>query len=389
MKRKTTFSKIIAILLMLGIVISCMAACSESSSTTKKSKDKNKNTKKTRKTEEVDDPEPDDDDDDLTEPDDDDDDPTEPDDDDKKPMEQTAKIKPTEAASVQYEQYTSPAGDFTMMIPQGWKVIFEPSDYIHQYFVAYDPQNPCRRIVMQLLSEGVYDEYSQSVMSFYGIYAPIYSDLSTTGFFQAFGTEENAPHLVPESVFYNFAPIENLGPGPYGGDLILGTCNAADGTLMEMLCTADLQTFFLASDVTGVYVHMMIELTAKAEEFPEWEPVLAYCSGTVNYTQEFIDERNRQWQQVQNAISESIRIGEEIADMISEAYWSRQNTYDINSQKTSDSILGYERIEDTETGKIYRAEPSFLEDYEGTRYRRLDDGSDLYNRPIDGYIYWE
>ncbi len=388
MKRKTTFSKIIAILLMLGIVISCMAACSDSSSTTKKSKDKNKNTKKTRKTEEVDDPEPDDDD-DLTEPDDDDDDPTEPDDDDKKPMEQTAKIKPTEAASVQYEQYTSPAGDFTMMIPQGWKVIFEPSDYIHHYFIVYDPQNPCRRIVMQLLSEGVYDEYSQSVMSFYGIYAPIYSDLSTTGFFQAFGTEENAPYLIPESIFYNFTPIENLGTGPYGGDLILGTCNAADGTLMEMLCTADLQTFFLASDVTGVYVHMMIELTAKAEEFPEWEPVLAYCSGTVNYTQEFIDERNRQWQQVQNAISESIRIGEEIADMISEAYWSRQNTYDINSQKTSDSILGYERIVDTETGKIYRAEPSFLEDYEGTRYRRLDDGSDLYNRPIDGYIYWE
>ena len=388
MKRKTTFSKIIAILLMLGIVISCMAACSGSSSTTKKSKDKNKNTKKTRKTEEVDDPEPDDDD-DLTEPDDDDDDPTEPDDDDKKPMEQTAKIKPTEAASVQYEQYTSPAGDFTMMLPQGWKVIFEQSDYIHHYFVAYDPQNPCRRIVLQLLLEGVYDEYSQSVMKAYGMYAPVFSDLSTTGFFQAFGTEENAPHLVPESVFYNFAPIENLGPGPYGGDLMLGTCNAADGTLMEMLCAAELQTTFLASDVTGVYVHVMIELTAKADEFPEWEPVLTYCFGTVNYTQEFIDERNRQWKQFMNAVSESIRIGEEIADMISESYWSRQNEYDIISQRTSDSILGYERIEDTETGKIYRAEPSFLEDYEGTRYRRLDDGSDLYNRPIDGYIYWE
>ena len=379
MKRKTTFSKIIAILLMLGIVISCMAACSESSSTTKKSKDKNKNTKKTRKTEEVDDPEPDDD----------DDDPTEPDDDDKKPMEQTAKIKPTEAASVQYEQYTSPAGDFTMMLPQGWKVIFEQSDYIHHYFVAYDPQNPCRRIILQLLLEGVYDEYSQSVMKAYGMYAPVFSDLSTTGFFQAFGTEENAPHLIPESVFYNFAPIENLGPGPYGGDLMLGTCNAADGTLMEMLCAAELQTAFLASDVTGVYVHVLIELTAKADEFPEWEPVLTYCFGTVNYTQEFIDERNRQWKQYMNAVSESIRIGEEIADMISESYWSRQNEYDIISQRTSDSILGYERIEDTETGKIYRAEPSFLEDYEGTRYRKLDDGSDLYNRPIDGYIYWE
>ena len=276
-----------------------------------------------------------------------------------------------------------------MMLPHGWKVIFEQSDYIHHYFVAYDPQNPCRRIILQLLLEGVYDEYSQSVMKAYGMYAPVFSDLSTTGFFQAFGTEENAPHLIPESVFYNFAPIENLGPGPYGGDLMLGTCNAADGTLMEMLCAAELQTAFLASDVTGVYVHVLIELTAKADEFPEWEPVLTYCFGTVNYTQEFIDERNRQWKQYMNAVSESIRIGEEIADMISESYWSRQNEYDIISQRTSDSILGYERIEDTETGKIYRAEPSFLEDYEGTRYRKLDDGSDLYNRPIDGYIYWE
>ncbi|MBR5976066.1 MAG: hypothetical protein IK020_12935 [Clostridiales bacterium] len=385
MKRKTTLSKIVAIILMLGIVISSLAACSGSSSTKKKSKDKNTDTKKTRKTEDDNDPEPSDDDDPKPN----DDDPSKPDDDDKKPVEQSVRIVPTEAASVQYEQYTSPAGDFTMMIPQGWKVIFEPSDYIQHYFIVYDPQNPCRRIVMQLLSAGVYDEHSQSVMKAYGTYAPVYSDLSTTGFFQAFGTEENAPYLVPESVFYNFSPIENLGTGPYGGDLILGTCNAADGTLMEMLCTADLQTFFLANDVTGVYVHMMIELTAKAEEFPDWEPVLTYCYGTVNYTQEFIEERNRQWQQVQNAIAESIRIGEEIADMISEAYWSRQTTYDIISQKTSDSILGYERIEDTETGKIYRCEPSFLEDYDGTRYKKLDDDSDLYNRPVDGYIYWE
>ena len=58
MKRKTTLSKIVAILLMLGIVISCLAACSGSSSTTKKSKDKNKDTKKTRKTEDDNDPEP-------------------------------------------------------------------------------------------------------------------------------------------------------------------------------------------------------------------------------------------------------------------------------------------------------------------------------------------
>jgi hypothetical protein len=402
MKKKTTLSKIIAIILMLGIVISCMAACSGSSSTTKKSKNKKMDTKKTRRTEEDDDPEPDDDptepDDDLTTPDDDDKEPTEPDDDDKDPttpdddkapVERSTKIMPTEAASVQYEQYTSPAGDFTMMLPQGWKIIFETSDYIHHYFVAYDPQNPCRRIVLQLLMEGVYDSHSQSVMKAYGEYAPVFSDLSAAGFFQALGTEENAPYLIPESVFYNFTPIENLGTGPYGGDLVLGTCNAADGTLMEMLCTADLQTTFLAQDVTGVYVHVLIELTAKAEEFPEWEPVLTYCLGTVNYTQEFIDVRNRQWKQFMNAVSESIRIGEEIADMISEAYWSRQNEYDIISQQTSDAILGYERIEDIETGKIYRADPSFLDGYDGTRYQKLDENSELYNRPVDGYISWE
>jgi hypothetical protein len=90
-----------------------------------------------------------------------------------------------------------------------------------------------------------------------------------------------------------------------------------------------------------------------------------------------------------NAVSESIRIGEEIADMISEAYWSRQNEYDIISQQTSDAILGYERIEDIETGKIYRADPSSLDGYDGTRYQKLDENSELYNRPVDGYISWE
>ena len=43
---------------------------------------------------------------------------------------------------------------------------------------------------------------------------------------------------------------------------------------------------------------------------------------------------------------------------------SRTDTYDILSQEYSDAILGYDRLYDSETGEVYRAELGFWDDYD-------------------------
>ncbi|MBR1587213.1 MAG: hypothetical protein IJ658_02700 [Kiritimatiellae bacterium] len=52
------------------------------------------------------------------------------------------------------------------------------------------------------------------------------------------------------------------------------------------------------------------------------------------------------------------------------------------------TVLGYERVQDTETGEYYRAENGFTDWYGGTRYRPAT-GNAAYLTPVSGYINWK
>ena len=70
---------------------------------------------------------------------------------------------------------------------------------------------------------------------------------------------------------------------------------------------------------------------------------------------------------------------------------SRTDTYDILSQEYSDAILGYDRLYDSETGEVYRAELGFWDDYDLHRgeynnpnLQKIDDSSrDYYLQTVD------
>lgn len=64
---------------------------------------------------------------------------------------------------------------------------------------------------------------------------------------------------------------------------------------------------------------------------------------------------------------------------------SRNISQDIMSQKQSDATLGYERVYDTETGRIYKATNGFTDDYDGKRYQPVTDDS-MYAKAVSGYI---
>lgn len=69
-------------------------------------------------------------------------------------------------------------------------------------------------------------------------------------------------------------------------------------------------------------------------------------------------------------------------------------TNSASAQKYGDSMLGYDRLYDLETGQTYRAEYGFWEEYDKNREKYAnqnlqmvpDSGYDLLNKPVDGYI---
>ncbi len=85
----------------------------------------------------------------------------------------------------------------------------------------------------------------------------------------------------------------------------------------------------------------------------------------------------------------------EAADSYNEAWSNRQRVNDALSQKRSDATMGYDRLYDTETGEVYRAELGFYDQYDTHReeFENIDlqpvpdDDYDLYEKEIKGYIY--
>ena len=77
--------------------------------------------------------------------------------------------------------------------------------------------------------------------------------------------------------------------------------------------------------------------------------------------------------------------GNAVLDGIMSSWEARSTSQDIISQKQSDATLGYERVYDTQTGEIYRAENGWSDTYQGGRYEPVTDDS-MYTEPISGYI---
>ena len=72
--------------------------------------------------------------------------------------------------------------------------------------------------------------------------------------------------------------------------------------------------------------------------------------------------------------------------MIMSSWENRNTSQDIMSQKQSDATMGYERIQDTETGDIYKIDNGFMDHYDGSRYRSITD--DQYTEPVKAVIHF-
>ena len=79
------------------------------------------------------------------------------------------------------------------------------------------------------------------------------------------------------------------------------------------------------------------------------------------------------------------RIASETSDMIMSSWENRNASFDIMSQKQSDATMGYERIQDTQTGEIIKIDNGFIGNYDGTRYTPVTDAQ--YAEPVDKVVH--
>ena len=316
----------------------------------------------------------------------------------------SVRVKPSEVSRVSYEKYRDPSGFFTMDIPRGWRVRtgLKPDgkfDIISYAISVYDPRHPERELYFNLnnaiglKSKAAHDWYVRS----YGpknLFAqmPVLPELSTAGFFAAMG---------PFYGFRQFTVLERVGRTPLGGDLVVAECTSiATGKRMQGLFHAVVQGMaynvqanpfnFRAGqvDVGVVTEFTIISQTAAKEDFVDWQPVLDHCLSSIAFTQSFHQQRRQAWAQLMGNAAYIAQTGNQISDMIMDSYNRRNATYDVLSQKRSDATLGYERVQDTETGEYLRAENGFTDWYDGKRYRPANENA-AYTSPISGYINWK
>ncbi|MBQ3268558.1 MAG: hypothetical protein IJH09_01425 [Clostridia bacterium] len=135
-------------------------------------------------------------------------------------------------------------------------------------------------------------------------------------------------------------------------------------------------------DVWFYFPCCFMGFTAPMGELQALEPTLASCLNSFRFTDSYI----RLAQQS----------GQIIADLIDlSGNWARRDqSYDVISQKYSDATLGFDRLYDSETGEVYRADLDFYDSYDLHRGEysnpnlvKIDDStSSYYLEPVDYYI---
>ena len=329
------------------------------------------------------------------------------------------KITETAAKSVQTEQYET--ADFSITIPKGWTVTTGGTNIYHSIRIT-DPDEPLNQMFVLLKadillhSQAGKDAWQQNyemgnAQAAILAKAPVLENPSTEGFYKIFSQYTSfvsdveasyAGYVFPQFndfvVTDRFDSTSSLKSVSLGDELLRATFtdNGREGEGMFAASVVDFGSFDVANGNVSDYqlqtadggyymAYNIVAVTAAKDTFIEWESVLTECMKTLQYSDSFINATNQ-------ASNEKVALAMQISqnfnqtmDAMMASWESRNRSQDIMSQKQSDAILGYERVYDTETGEIYKADNGFTDVYDGERYQPVTDDN-MYAQPISGYI---
>ncbi len=309
-------------------------------------------------------------------------------------------------------------GFFSIDLPKGW-VIQTVGQFESFGFRAWDPEQPARQLFFYgSMRYFMKSQAGREVWQYYTTYggysnaqvyadAPILSPATTEQFFYTFG--EFAAYAQAYGIVHDFPVFDELNiieivPRNSAissiclDDSIVRTQYKTGSVPCQGLFAAgisDTMSYYANGVDAGYYTAYAVSgLGAPMDEFPQLQETLSQSLASFRYSEEYIRQGVQNIEAGTEAALAAGRTLSQASDSYNQAFHSRNRVKDTNMQKWSDGQLGYDRVYDTETGEVYRAELGFYEDYDIHREeyanpnleRVPDNGYDLYDQSISGYI---
>jgi len=317
-------------------------------------------------------------------------------------------VTPTEVSRLKLVNYTDPEGRFTASIPEGWAVstaVLPDMMFGINFYKPEEEDSPKYHafviLKFQLMYSPEMKEFEVNNFGGFEIYdmlteAVAIDSPTVSAMYEKFNEimDYNAKYEAGYDSFFvprlnNFTPIEEFPLSSAMASVALDDtivratyADVYDGSLQQGLFSGSLVTSAMGDGTYSAYNIMGI--CAPDAQFPEYESILNNVLSSVSFSDSFVS-------QIMSATQESYdtarQIGAELAaasQAYNDAWFQRQTSYDIISQKQSDATLGYERVYDPDTGYVYKADNGFADRYPDSGLLPVTD--DMYTLPIEGYI---
>ena len=331
-------------------------------------------------------------------------------------------VEPSVTKAMEFEKYSNSV--FSMNIPKGW-VVSTMGANIHYGFRVYDKNDSRYQIFVYLKMEPFLKSSAAAskYKSFYNLskdkdYAMFASSTvlkaqSTEGFYKSFMTHIKfmkgsygkqfygnvSKHAFPE--LNSLKILDSITPKVNGGGqnekiLRMNFTNSKKKTGQGLFSASVMKAtpyYIDKVDMSPVLVYTVVGISSAEDDFVSYEPILMKCLNSLEYSASFVSS-TQQKSKADAAAARKMNASMQAAfDSYNSAWSARQTKYDVSSQKTSDSTLGYDRIKNPDTGEVYRAEVGWYDnydlnrgDYNNSNLQLVNSDSD-YIEPVSGYIY--
>lgn len=317
-------------------------------------------------------------------------------------------IKESETKQIKLVDYDDT--NFTMKIPDGWKVetggedmyfsirVYDPNDERYQIFAILKAEPLLKNEKAKNWYENYYNSFggdgnkllAKAIVLSQPTIETFYSRFNEyVKYTKEMGATFKAPDLKNFTVTESFENNSQLKSIAKDDKILRGTFqNSETGKKGEGLFMGTLvdpgKNMSLGYDTLFYTVYNVIGISTGENDLVNYEEILTNSLNSLVYKDSFV---NSTISNINQTTQNTLKINKSINDAFSsynDAWTARQKTYDITSQKYSDATLGYERVYDTDTGDIYKAYNGFSDEYDGKRYQPITD--DMYTESFTGYI---
>ncbi len=281
--------------------------------------------------------------------------------------------------NIEWEDYTDPNGLFTAVIPKGWKV------------TSSDGQADGKVAGLLVTIQSQDEKQGAQVFDYTTISSSIMTEPTVESLVNALYSTSTELEILDVSTPDYMQQIKDANPDTVLDAKVVHMNYTKNG--IEYEC--NFLGFVNKSLISGTYsATTMWAGFAPRGQYENWVEIITKIQSSIKYTDKYTS-RYSSSSGTSGGTTGGTTGGTvtgggssyDMTDAMMDSWNARNKSEDIMSQKQSDATLGYERVYDTETGDIYRADSGFMEEYDkldGQRYAAATD--DMYTEGYSGYI---